>query len=194
MITSIDQLDFSKKYSYKDYLKWQFTERLELLKGYIHKMSPAPSRRHQELAGNLHGSLWEYLKDKSCKVYSAPFDVRLPSLKDSETLTVLQPDVSVICDLLKLDDKGCVGAPDLVIEILSPGNTDKEMKHKYAIYEESGVKEYWVVQPEYNNVHIYLLNENTNMYVAAKPHTSSDVLTPSMFPDLEINLQEIFAE
>lgn len=141
MVRSIDQLDLTKQYSYKDYLKWQFSERLELIRGYVHQISPAPSRRHQELVHNFTLSLGNYLKGKKCKIYSAPFDVRLPSLGNSETLTVLQPDISVICDLTKLDDQGCVGAPDLVIEILSPGNTDKEMKHKYGIYEESGVKE-----------------------------------------------------
>lgn len=194
MITSLDQLDFSKKYSYSDYLKWQFSERLELLKGYIYKMSPAPSRRHQELVHNFSLSLGNYVRGKKCKIYPAPFDVRLPNKSETDTFTVLQPDICVVCDLSKLDDKGCVGAPDLVIEILSPGNTEKEMKIKYSIYEEAGVKEYWIVQPEYNNVHIYLLNEATAKFVAARPLTSSDTLIPSIFPDLQIDLESVFEE
>jgi Uma2 family endonuclease len=163
MITDINQLDFTKRYSYADYLKWKFEERLELIKGYSHKMSHAPARKHQELVGSFHGMFWAFLKGKEFKVYSAPFDVRLPNKKgnsNESTFTVLQPDLCVVCNLDKLDDRGCVGAPDLIIEVLSPGNTDKEIKLKYDIYEESGVKEYWVVQPEYKSVLVYLLNND----------------------------------
>jgi Uma2 family endonuclease len=195
-ITNINQLDFTKKYTYAEYLKWEFQERIELIKGFLFKMSPAPARRHQELAGNFYAFFWNYLKNKPCKAYSAPFDVRLPRNKDanaSQTITVLQPDICIVCDLSKLDDRGCVGAPDLVIEILSLGNSDKEMKLKYDVYEESGVKEYWIVQPEYQNVLIYVLDEN-GKFVGKHPLTSSDFLTPTIFPDFSIDLSEAFAE
>src|SRR5271169_483298 len=103
---SIDDLDFSKTYTYADYYSWKFEERLELIKGKIFKMSPAPSRRHQILSGNLYRVISNFLWEKSCEVYSAPFDVRLVrKQKENERVkTVVQPDICVICDLSKLDD------------------------------------------------------------------------------------------
>jgi Uma2 family endonuclease len=195
-ITNINQLDFTKQYSYAEYLKWEFKERIELIKGYLFKMSPAPARRHQELAWNFSMQIDKYLRNKPCKAYFAPFDVRLPSSKDdneSPKITVLQPDICIVCDLSKLDEKGCDGAPDLVIEILSPGNSDKEMKLKYDVYEESGVREYWIVQPEYQNVLIYVLDDS-GKFIGKHPLTASDFLTSTIFPDFTIDLSEAFAE
>lgn len=156
-ITDFSQLDLSKSYTYADYLTWRFNERVELIKGWIQKMpaspsgrSPAPRRLHQEVEGNLHGLFWNFLNNKNCKVYESPFDVRLDKnigAKDNETTTVIQPDISVICDLEKLDDRGCVGAPDLIIEILSPSTIKKDYTVKYDLYEENGIKEYWQVNP-----------------------------------------------
>jgi Uma2 family endonuclease len=195
-ITNINQLDFTKQYSYAEYLKWEFKERIELIKGYLFKMSPAPARRHQELAWNFSMQIDKYLRNKPCKAYFAPFDVRLPSSKDdneSPKITVLQPDICIVCDLSKLDEKGCDGAPDLVIEILSPGNSDKEMKLKYDVYEESGVREYWIVQPEYQNVLVYALDDS-GKFIGKHPITASDFLTSTIFPDFTIDLSEAFAE
>ncbi len=158
MITSIEQLDISKAYTFKDYLSWKFSERVELLKGYIAKMSPAPTSKHQEISSNLHGGLWSFLQKKPCKVVAAPFDVYLPSIKgDGET--VVQPDLCVICDTSKIKKQGCIGAPDLVIEILSLGNSRKEMGIKYQIYEQAGVREYWVVFPYEQVIQQYVLHE-----------------------------------
>ena len=152
MITNINQLDLGKTYSYADYLTWIFQEKLELIKGKIFQMSPAPSRYHQQVSGNLHGIMWTAFKNHSCNLYAAPFDVRLLDKKkstlDKDIFTVVQPDLCIICDENKLDDKGCIGAPDLVIEILSSGNSSKEMKYKFDLYEEAGVLEYWIVNPE----------------------------------------------
>jgi Uma2 family endonuclease len=117
-------LDIDKAYNYADYLKWNFKERVEIIKGTLFKMSPAPSRMHQKLSVHITGQLWTYLRGQKCSLYTAPFDVRLPrkSANDEDIITVLQPDICVVCDEAKLDDKGCLGAPDIVIEILSPGN------------------------------------------------------------------------
>ena len=156
MITSIEQLDLTKAYTFKDYLSWKFQERVELLRGYIAKMSPAPTSTHQEISSNLHGSLWHFLQKKPCKVMAAPFDVYLPSIK-GEGETVVQPDLCVICDTTKIKKQGCVGAPDLVIEILSLGNSRREMSQKFQIYEQAGVKEYWVVYPYEQIIHQYIL-------------------------------------
>lgn len=196
MITSFDQLDLTKQYTYADYLKWHFKERLELIKGYIYKMSPAPSRRHQDIVWNLNVTIGNHIKGYPCKAYSAPFDVRLP-IKDKKSnqdiTTVLQPDICIICDLSKLDDRGCLGAPDLVIEVLSPGNTQNEMNQKFNAYEESGVREYWVVYPEYGHVNIFLLDES-GRFVGQHPKVNGEILQSAAFPDLAINLSEVFAE
>ena len=159
MITNIEQLDISKAYTFKDYLSWKFKERVELLKGYIAEMSPAPTSKHQEIAGTLYGYLWNFLQKKPCKVIFAPFDVYLPSIKgDGET--VVQPDLCVICDTTKIKKQGCVGSPDFVIEILSLGNSRKEMGIKFQIYEQAGVKEYWVVFPYEQVIQQYILQDD----------------------------------
>jgi len=205
MLTDINQLDLSRQYTYADYLKWAFQERVELLRGYVSRMSPAPSRMHQSISMNLSGLLYPLLKNTTCRAYTAPFDVRLllpadfrlskrmrrQAVSDHEIMTVLQPDLCVICDLEKLDDRGCLGAPDLVIEILSPGNTRSEMKEKFSIYEEAGVREYWVVQPEYRNVLVYDRNRK-GVFVAREVYSEEDGLVSSVFPDLEIELEEVF--
>src|ERR1700733_7887807 len=134
----VEEPDPSYSYTYADYLKWKFEERLELFRGRIYKLG-APNTKHEEVSINLASQLFIFLKGKKCKVFSAPFDVRLPvknKKKDDEINTVVQPDISVICDENKLDEKGCCGAPDLIVEILSPGNSKKEVRLKYELYEE----------------------------------------------------------
>jgi Uma2 family endonuclease len=194
MITDINLLDLDKTYSYADYLTWMFQERLELFKGKIAKMSPAPSRYHQQVSGNLHGILWTAFKKHPCNLYAAPFDVRLLDKKkssiDKDIFTVVQPDLCVICDEKKLDAKGCVGAPDLVIEILSPGNSAKEMKYKFDLYEEAGVLEYWIVNPENKTMLIYVLKDN--QFVGLHPLIEEDKIKSPLFPDLDFVLEEIF--
>ncbi|MBE9466268.1 Uma2 family endonuclease [Dyadobacter subterraneus] len=196
IVTDINQLDPDGTYTYADYLLWRIEERLELIKGKIFKMSPAPSLMHQRISTQLQGTLFNYLKSSSCDLFSAPFDVRLYNEKKSklafkEIFTVVQPDLCVVCDENKLDEKGCLGAPDLIIEILSPGNSMKEKNEKFNLYEESGVREYWLVEPLVNTIYMYVLNES-GRYVGLKPATT--ILTSSIFPDLEINLEEIFQQ
>ena len=139
-------LDLDKIYSYADYFKWDFEERVELIKGKIFKMSPAPSLLHQVITRKMIIKIGVFLEHQPCQLFGAPFDVRFPgkSKKDEDIITVLQPDLCVVCDPSKLDSRGCNGAPDIIVEILSPGNTTKEMNKKYEIYEEAGVKEYWI--------------------------------------------------
>lgn len=197
-ITNINQLDMDGIYSYADYLLWKFEERVELIKGKIFKMSPAPSRRHQEVSGNLFGEIHNVFKGHKCKLYAAPFDVRLPMLASSplertggedKILTVVQPDLCVVCDLNKLDEKGCIGAPDLIIEILSPSNSKKELKNKFDLYEESGVKEYWIVYPNEENLYINVLENGK--YKTSRPIIDGYV-TSIIFPDLKIHTSDIF--
>jgi Uma2 family endonuclease len=188
-ITDISQLDLSKQYTIADYLSWKFTERVELLKGFVAKMSPAPNSGHQIISWNLASELSFYFKNKSCKAFSAPFDVYLPS-QGNAGQTIVQPDLCVICDTVKIEKKGCVGAPDLVVEILSPGNSRKEVIDKYQIYQEAGVKEYWVIYPAEQVLQVYLLENAT--FVAKKPKAPGDIYESEIFPELKINVESIF--
>ena len=188
-ITSLNQLDLVNGiYSYADYLVWKIKERVELLKGKILEMS-VPSPIHQEISGNLQGALFVFLKNSKCKLYTAPFDVRFPQKGESQVYTVVQPDLCVVCDFEKIDSKGCVGAPDLVVEILSPGNSKKEMKSKFALYQEEGVREYWVVDPERELVFVYVA-ENKKF----KPTIpiADDYVYSTIFPDFKIHTSDLF--
>jgi Uma2 family endonuclease len=191
----LSDLDFSKTYTYADYFNWHFDERLELIKGKIFKMSPAPGRTHQEISLSITVKLANYLKGKSCKIYAAPFDVRLPrsSKEDAAIYTVVQPDICVICDLSKLDDRGCVGAPDIVVEILSPGNNKKELHNKYEVYQEAGVKEYWIIHPSERTFLKYTLNHE-GLFQPSKLLVGGDELTSTVLPGFSLDLNEIFEE
>lgn len=157
----------------------------------------APSRRHQGMSMEFSAIVYQKFKGHRCKFYAAPFDVRLYNKTKSakankDIFTVVQPDICIICDLEKLDDKGCIGSPDLVIEILSPGNSSKEMKLKKALYEESGVREYLIFDPEHENVFQFHLTE-TDVYSPATIYVDDEILTSVIFSDFQINLKEIFA-
>lgn len=192
IITDLSQLDPEGSYTYADYLVWQFRERVELIRGRLFKMSPAPNLSHQKVSRELSRIFFNYFNKKNCQVFSAPFDVRLPvSRKKGQTTTVVQPDLCVICDESKLDEQGCNGAPDLIIEILSPGNSKREMRDKYQVYEEAGVREYWLVNPQDRVVLIYILDE-TGKFVGLAPVTDEDPLRPTIFPDLDVDLMEVF--
>ena len=194
VITELSQLDKNKTYTYKDYLLWQFQERVELIKGKLFPMSPAPNVAHQRIAINLTGIFWQFFKNKPCQVFSAPFDVRLPvPSKKGNPTTVVQPDLCVICDPTKLDEQGCNGAPDLVIEVLSPGNSRREMHEKFQVYEESGVKEYWLVYPLDKNVIVYILNPD-GQFIGLRPIIEGQVLHSTLFPDLIVDLGELFLQ
>ena len=189
-ITSIDQLDLVNGiYTYADYLMWKIKDRVEILKGKIFKMSPAPAISHQSISFNLSGLFFMYFHNKPCKAFASPFDVVLKN-KDGKEDTVVQPDLCVVCDPEKLaDGKRCQGAPDLIIEILSPGNSKKELKNKYELYQEAGVREYWLVHPQDEYVIINVLENN--LYRALPPFVDKEV-TSVIFPDLSLQTEDIF--
>lgn len=192
-ITSLSQLDPQANYTYADYLTWQIQERVELLRGKIRQMA-APNRVHQRISGNLQRYFSNALWKSPCEVYAAPFDVRLTrfnKLKNKEVTTVVQPDLCVICDPEKLDVRGCIGAPDLVVEILSPGNSKTEMKDKFDLYEEAGVREYWLVYPGERSVQIFQLNE-TGRYIGLRPYVDGDTVTTPIVPGMEVVLADVF--
>lgn len=191
----VEEPDPSLSYTYADYLKWNFEERIELFRGRIFQLS-APNTRHQEVSGRLFFRLQSFLEKKPCKVFAAPFDIRLPvknKKKDNEITTVIQPDICVICDESKLDDKGCCGAPDLIIEILSPGNSKKEVRLKFELYEEAGVNEYWVVYPSEESIAVFVLNEN-GKYDGAKIYAGSDRIKSTAVKGLIIKPDDIFTK
>ena len=182
--------EVTKTYNYSDLLTWPEDERWELIEGIPYAMS-APNRRHQEILGKLHLEFGNFLKGKTCKVYVAPFDVRL-KVEGKGKDTVVQPDISVICDKNKLDDKGCKGAPDLAIEILSPSNSRHDLILKKRHYQIAGVKEYWIIDPERHMVQVYLLNES-GQYVTDS-YADTEEIQVTILPELIINLQEIFEQ
>ena len=152
----------------------------------------APTVNHQRIVRKLSTAIDIFLKGKTCEVFIAPFDVRLPNknITVNNIYTVVQPDLCVVCDLEKIDAKGCVGAPDWVIEILLPGNSKKEVRYKYQLYEEAGVREYWVVRPEENEINIYVLEEGA--FRALPPFVKGDIVSPIIFPELRIDTDELF--
>jgi len=182
-------------YTYADYLTWTMDEMVELIKGKVFKMNAAPKRVHQKVSIKIGSAFEVFLKNKKCEVYVAPFDVRLPIAsrkKNADIQTVVQPDICIICDSSKLDEAGCIGAPDLIIEILSKGNNKKELKYKYEVYEESGVKEYWIIHPDEQTLLIYTLEKGK--YIPSKLFTTGDEITTPILPGFVLNLDEVFAD
>lgn len=185
-------LDRNKSYSYADYLNWDFKERVELISGKVYEMMSAPSSRHQLLCVKMIVSLSNHLKGTGCQVYTAPFDVRLPrKSKDAkDIITVVQPDICVICDKTKIDEKGCLGAPDVVVEILSPSNNVLEINNKFNLYEESGVKEYWIVSPQDNTFLVNILVDGH--YITSRPMTTGNIFTSKVLTRFSLDLKELF--
>ena len=190
-ITEYARLDVNRTYTYWDYLKWQFEERVELIRGKVFRMSPAPNVSHQTINANLAFLIAKLFWDKSCMFFSAPFDVRLPVPNAQKDTTVVQPDMCIICDLEKIaDNRACNGAPDLVAEIISPSNSKHDMKTKFELYEASGVKEYWIVQPEERMVLLYTLVNGK--YIGLRPYSGGMTLESQLFPELKVEVSDIF--
>ena len=191
VITNIDQLDpINGIYTYADYLMWKIKDRVEILKGKIFKMSPAPAISHQGISFNLSGLFFMYFHNKPCKVFASPFDIVLKN-KDGKEDTVVQPDLCVVCDPEKLaDGKRCLGAPDLVVEILSAGSAQRDLSDKFCLYEEAGVAEYWIVRPSNKEVNIFVLDKGK--YRGLAPIVEGGVITSVKFPTLQLNTKDIF--
>lgn len=181
-------------YTYADYVKWPEDERWELIDGTAY-MSAAPSRRHQEVQVELLRQISNYLLDKPCKVYGSPFDVRLAEEgeDDEKVKDVVQPDITVICDKSKLDDRGCKGSPDLIMEIVSPSTAFMDYIKKLSLYEKKQVKEYWIVHPIDEIVMVYKLNENKK-YGRPEIYSKEDNVKVGIFEDLIICLKKVFEE
>ncbi|WP_018132221.1 Uma2 family endonuclease [Effusibacillus pohliae] len=190
-------MEASKKSSapptnYAEYLQTGEGERWEIIGGVPYNMTPAPSTEHQRIVGRLHTEFSVYLRGKKCESFVAPFDVRLfgDGKTDHEIENVVQPDLVIVCDPTKLDDRGCNGTPDLVVEVLSPATARKDRNQKLKLYRKAGVKEYWIVDPFHKTVEVYQFERN----VFAEPETygEHERVKVGIFEDLEINLEDIF--
>jgi Uma2 family endonuclease len=189
-------LDTNKRYTYADYLTWLDDKSRELIHGFIKKMSPAPRLQHAKVSYRIAWHLGTFIEKRKgkCEVFTAPFDVRFPKrgeTADDKIDTVVQPDICVICDLLKLDERGCCGAPDMIVEILSPSTIKKDMFDKFALYQESGVKEYWLVHPNDKAITVFLLQEN-GKYDEGTVYEDEGKVPVAVFDNLPIDLKDIF--
>jgi Uma2 family endonuclease len=191
------QLDLTKRYTYADYLTWFDDVRRELIDGFIHIMS-APIRVHQHISAALFIFMDKMTKKRrgKCHIYYAPFDVRLPKngeTDDDKIYNVVQPDICVICDMSKLDDKGCIGAPDLIVEISSPSTLKKDWNYKFNLYEKSGVREYWIVNPKTKIVNVFILQPD-GYYDIGTEYDGTQKATVHIFEGLEKKKKKLFEE
>ena len=195
MITNLSQLDPNGTYTYADYLKWQFEQSVELIRGKLYNMSPAPRAGHQRISMRITGELYNHFRERTCEVFPAPFDVRLPDPGyepgfNNKVHTVVQPDICIICDPAKIDEFGCVGPPDWIIEITSPSTHKKDFNEKFDLYESAGVWEYWIAVPKSAEIYTYTLVgdrfEETAVYEKGSRPTST------LFPELSLELDWIF--
>lgn len=189
----------SLRHTYAEYLTWRDETRRELIHGTVYVMSPAPNRAHQALSMALSAQLFEQLNGHTCEAYAAPFDVRLAEsgptgeVDDDQVDTVVQPDLAVICDPNKLDERGCRGAPDWVIEILSPATASHDHVRKRELYEQHGVREYWLVHPVDRVVTIYRQSDEGQSFDAAITLATDRELSPAVLPEVVIDWQKAFA-
>ena len=198
-ITSIDQLDLSATYTYADYLHWRLQERVELIWGKIFRMSPAPARMHQRVSVLMirQMALLQLERNTGCEVYHAPFDVRLPrephgTMRPEDLYTVVQPDLCVVCDKSKLDERGCLGAPDWIVEIVSPSTAKKDLNDKFQLYESQGVREYWIVHPQDQSLNAFLLEHGRFQFRGI--FGPGQQVPVGIFPGYHVDLNEVFED
>ena len=185
----MEALKLDMRYTYKDYASWDTEDRFELIDGVPYLMSPAPLRAHQKVSFKIAYQLETFLKGKPCDVYVAPFDVRLNHDKGDDI--VVQPDIVVVCDKSKLDDKGCKGAPDMIIEVLSPSSARLDTLVKFQKYQNAGVKEYWIVDPNIKTVAVHILKDGEYL---TRAYSDTDIIPVNVLSGCEVNMQEVFED
>lgn len=185
-----------ERYTFADVLTWPDDERAELIDGEVILMAPAPSRGHQGISVELTRQFANYLEGKKCKAYHAPFDVRLFE-KDGDTPddvdTVVEPDITIVCDPSKLDDRGCKGAPDMVVEILSPSTQRHDRLVKLGLYQRARVREYWIVNPEDQTVQVMLLDDGGVLQLH-EVYDRQSVAKVNVLDGCFIELSKVFSE
>lgn len=180
-------------YTYADYLCWDNEERFEIISGRVYNMSPAPGRIHQTVSRRMVYEISAVLKDERCEMFYAPFDVRLADrhATDQEIINVVQPDILIVCDPEKLDERGCKGAPDWIIEITSPGTASRDHITKRKLYEDHGVSEYWIVQPVDQFLMVYRLGPD-GLYGRPDVYGKGDTVPSDVVSGLLIDLNRVF--
>lgn len=183
-----------KKYTYADYLTWPAEKKMEIIDG-IPYMQAAPSWQHQSISGELYRQISNYLVNKSCRVFAAPFDLCLveSGTSDEESDKVVQPDIVVICNESNLKKTGYFGVPTLIIEISSPATSRLDRVFKFNMYEKAGVKEYWIVDSDGKFINVFTLQAN-HRYGRPETYTEENQLPTSVFSDLLIDLEKVFAK
>ena len=181
-------LQETKRYTYADYCTWDDDERWELIDGVPYAMA-APLVLHQEVLGGIYRQISNFLHRKTCRVFFAPTDVRLNA--DTKDNTVVQPDLLIVCDKSKIDEKGIIGAPDMIVEILSPSSVSKDMITKFMLYLNANVREYWIVDPDTGSV---IVNIHQNGTYNAKAYNKSAVVPVSILEGCSVNLAEVFID
>lgn len=182
------------RYTYADVLTWDENEHVELIDGYPMMMS-SPAIAHQRAVIAISSQLFDYLKGKKCEAFHAPVDVRLfeeEGNRPEDVDTVVIPDVMVVCDPKKLDDTGCKGAPDMVVEVLSPSNRRHDLITKFNLYQQAGVREYWIVNPSDKFVQVFLLEDGR--YTAKDFGEGKDMVKVNVLEDCSIDLSLVFPE
>lgn len=195
---NVPQKNSDRKWTYADYCSWPDNGRCELIDGVAHNVPLSPSRQHQQVLCALVVQFANYFRHigRKYEVYMTPFDVRLPTSdgqNDEDICTVVQPDIIVVCDLNKLDDRGCVGPPDLIIEVSSPSTAFYDLKVKLELYERTGVKEFWIVHPTYKTAMVFKLTD-AGAYGCPEMYGSRDRVPVPLLGELEIDLADVFCE
>jgi len=186
-ITDISQLDLSKSYTYADYLSWKFTDLVELVRGRIVRKVSGPVTAHQRCSINLGRIIDTSLVGQTCQVFAVPFDVRLwrsTGNGDDQIWTVVQPDLCIICDPAKIDRRGCLGAPDWVIEIISSRTAVYDTKTKFDLYAENGVTEYWLVFPGEQSINTFVLRDGE--YQPTGVYDEPGLIPSQTLPSLQV--------
>jgi len=185
-------IDYNKVYTYGDYLKLEIEEMVEIIRGKIFRISPAPKVKHQSISRNLLSIIYLALKGKTCEVFNAPIDVVLPiaNKKRTKSNTVVQPDICVICDPKIIEENAVFGVPDFVIEIIAGKDVKRDTQYKFSVYEEAGVGEYWIVFGEMRFVEVYILENGK--YQRLNAFSEDDIIPVKTLPGLSISIDDIF--
>ena len=199
MSSIFEKYEEEKHYTCADLYEWDDNVRAEIINGDLYMMSP-PLTIHQRIAGRLYNRFANFLEGKPCEVFPAPFGVRLFPKKDLSDDTLVEPDIVVVCDSDKIDERGCNGPPDLIIEIVSPSNSRRDRVLKFNLYLEAKVREYWVVYPEDKGMEVHILERGhyyTKVYGANEPDTKKnerfeEIIPVTVLPGLKIDAKDIF--
>lgn len=188
----VEEPDLAGTYSAADYLSWKLDELVELIRGKVYKMSAAPNTNHQRISRELQAVFYDFFVNRQCELFDAPFDVYLVEEGRSyqEAENVIEPDLCVVCDPEKIKSFGCVGSPDLIVEIISPSTAKKDQQAKKELYEEFGVKEFWMIFPGEFTLHQHFLENGK--YELKGVYAEDQEFQPILFPSLKIDLGGIF--